>query len=75
MESENRIIRLKQVMHLTGLSRSSVYAAMQSEEAERMPASTKIGKRSVGWSEQDVKSWIAERIAASRQPRAEAATS
>jgi prophage regulatory protein len=51
----NRILRCKDVMDLTGLSRSTIYALMQEE---RFPASIKLSKRAVGWREKDICDWM-----------------
>ena len=51
----NRILRLPDVLDLTGLARSSLYAAMA---AGQFPKSIKIGKRAIGWLEADIQNWI-----------------
>ncbi|HBC3829042.1 MULTISPECIES: helix-turn-helix transcriptional regulator [Vibrio] len=53
------LLTLKEVMHLTGLRRSSIYKFM---EEGHFPKSVSIGGRSVMWSEEDVQSWILKRI-------------
>ncbi|WP_341372006.1 AlpA family transcriptional regulator [Vibrio parahaemolyticus] len=53
------LLTLKEVMHLTGLRRSSIYKFM---EEGYFPKSVSIGGRSVMWSEEDVQSWILKRI-------------
>lgn len=62
----HRIIRLPEVKNLTGLSRASIYAKMKSPEAG-FPRPISLGTKSVGWIEQEVADWIAQRIAQSRQ--------
>lgn len=59
----NRIIRMKELMHLTGLSRSSIYAFLKSGV---MGGKIKLGTRAVGFLESDVLAFIAARVAASR---------
>jgi len=54
------IIRLPQVIQKTGLSRSSIYAAIAKEE---FPAQIKLTKRSSGWLESEVDQWISDRVA------------
>jgi prophage regulatory protein len=54
-----RFLKLQEVMHLTQLSRSSIYASMKDET---FPHHIKIGKRSVGWTEESVQNWITNRI-------------
>jgi prophage regulatory protein len=58
-----RILRLGQVRELTGLCRSSIY---QLQAQKRFPRRIKIGARTVGWVENDVQRWIAEKISSSR---------
>lgn len=54
-----RIIRLKEVLNMTGLARSSVYRLMDSK---LFPAAVSLGDRAVGWVESEVQDWIALRI-------------
>ena len=56
-----RILRLPQVIDLTGLGRSMIY---QMEADLRFPKRVKIGTRAVGWIEQEVKAWLIKRIEA-----------
>lgn len=58
-----KILRLPQVCDLTGLGRSVIY---QMEADLRFPKRIKLGTRAVGWLEQEVHTWLANRIAASR---------
>lgn len=58
MEDINYILRLKQVMKITGLSRSSIYARMKKD----FPQSIKLGERSVGWLDIDIKNWVLARV-------------
>ena len=58
-----RLIRLPEVMHQTGLARSSIYDGIA---ASSFPKSIPLFGRNVGWIEAEVQQWIAERIAASR---------
>jgi prophage regulatory protein len=51
-----RIIRLPELMAITGLSRSTIYARM-AENA--FPAPVKLGARSVGWIASRVDAFIA----------------
>lgn len=55
MPNIERILRCKDVMALTGLSRSTLYA-MMSEGA--FPPSIKLSKRAVGWREAAIKAWM-----------------
>lgn len=54
-----RLIRLKEVIDCTGLSRSTVYKYI-SERTFPKPVS--LGDRSVGWIESEVNDWILARI-------------
>lgn len=55
----SRILRLKEVIRLTGLSRSSLYLQIASGQ---FPKQVKLtGARSVGWHENDVYQWIESR--------------
>ena len=55
----DRIIRLPEVIKMTGLSRSSIYAF---KDAGTFPETVKLGKRSVGWVEAQVIEWISTRV-------------
>ncbi|ENX3946944.1 AlpA family transcriptional regulator [Photobacterium damselae] len=54
-----RFIRLKEVMHVTGLGRSSIYNYMAEG---RFPKTVSLGGRAVAWVESEVEQWIKERI-------------
>lgn len=54
-----RIIRLRQVMARTGLSRSSIYEHIR---LGTFPKQIALGSHSVGWIEGEVDDWIAKRI-------------
>ena len=56
----NRLIRLKEVMDVTALSRSAIYRKMDSGD---FPQSVSIGDRAVAWVEKDVSDWIESVIA------------
>jgi prophage regulatory protein len=55
MENNNRILRLKDVQGLTGLSRSTIYEHMK---VKNFPQPVKLGSHSVGWIESEVQGWI-----------------
>lgn len=63
--AHNTIIRLPAVLARTGLSRSTVYAAMGRDE---FPAPLSLGARSVGWLESDIDTWLQTRIRLTRGP-------
>ncbi len=54
----NRIYRRHDVENITGLSRSTLYAMMAEGT---FPKPVKLGKRAVGWHEQDIQEWIQSR--------------
>lgn len=58
-----RLLRLREVCRTTGLCRSMIYR-MQAEN--RFPRRVKIGVRAVGWLEDEVAQWLADRVASSR---------
>lgn len=49
------ILRRKEVEKRIGLACSTIYAMMASGN---FPKSVKIGRRAVGWREQDIKDWL-----------------
>lgn len=53
-----KIMRLPEVIALTGLSRSTIYAYVKHEN---FPQPVKIGLRAMGWREGDVLDWIEAR--------------
>ncbi|NBX67229.1 MAG: AlpA family transcriptional regulator [Proteobacteria bacterium] len=61
--SQSRIIRLPEVKHRTGLSRSSIYAGIK---AGTFPHHIRLGARAVGWTLDSVTAWIATRTAQGR---------
>ncbi len=53
-----RLLRTKQVMAVTGLSRMTIYRL---ERAGLFPARRKLGENSVGWIDEDIILWIESR--------------
>ena len=51
----DNILRLPDVKKRTGLSRSSIYAFMKDG---KFPQSSRLGRRSIGWSELQVTEWV-----------------
>ena len=58
------ILRLPQVLDRTGLSRSSIYAKVSAGD---FPEPISLGARAVGWIEDEVLSWLTERVEVSRR--------
>lgn len=54
-----RIIRLKDVIEMTGLARSTIYKYM---DAGFFPKTVALGDRAVGWIEGEVQEWVISRI-------------
>ncbi|WP_133012441.1 AlpA family phage regulatory protein [Marinomonas flavescens] len=54
-----RLMRLKEVMRQTALSRSTIYNRMSEG---RFPKTVKIGERAVAWLECEIEDWIEEII-------------
>jgi prophage regulatory protein len=52
---EERLLRLPAVLHITGLSRSTLYRLVRSGE---FPAPMKVGRRCVLWPQSAVRDWI-----------------
>lgn len=50
-----RLIRLKEVMETTGLSRSCIYKYIDSGD---FPRNVPLGGSAVGWVESEVQDWI-----------------
>jgi len=55
---ETRLIRIHEVVRLTGLSVSAIYSAMARDE---FPRPVKIGRQAVAWRSRDVRDWINSR--------------
>lgn len=57
------ILRLPEVCKITGLSRSSVYRAMN-DENDDFPRPVRLSTRSVGWKSDAVMAWLDSRAEA-----------
>jgi prophage regulatory protein len=57
------ILRRRQVEARTGLSRSTIYQRMKEGT---FPSPISLGSKAVGWLENELDAWLAERIKASR---------
>ena len=60
----NIILRLPDVIKLTGLKRSSIYAY---EKSGNFPNRITISSRCVGWISEEINAWISDRIQNSRK--------
>lgn len=54
-----RLIRLKEVMRVTGLARSTVYKYIAEES---FPKPVSLGERCVGWVDDEVQDWIMAKV-------------
>ena len=61
-----RIMRLHEVMSVTGLGRSSVYKYMAHGT---FPQPVSLSDRAVGWVSVEIEEWVKERIAARDEQR------
>ena len=57
---KNQLIKLKEVLSITGLSRSYIYALAQQN---LFPKPVKLTERSSAWVAAEVEAWIESRIA------------
>jgi len=57
MRDPDRIVRLKNVLARTGLSRSTIYRKIAEGT---FPAQLKISTNGTGWRESDISRWIAD---------------
>lgn len=64
LRPNERILRIREVLYRTGLSRSVFYLHLKNGT---FPAPIRIGKRSVGWAEGQVSAWINQQIAQVRK--------
>lgn len=62
------ILRLPAVKARTGLSRSTIYLRVSEGT---FPTPVSLGGRAVGWVEDEIQTWLAGRIAASRKTAAQ----
>ncbi|MDX9689633.1 MAG: AlpA family transcriptional regulator [Proteobacteria bacterium] len=61
--TDEKIIRLREVLDRTGLSRSMAYALI---EQGQFPRPISLGARAVGWFSSQVDAWIASRVPTAR---------
>jgi prophage regulatory protein len=58
-----RMLRLPDVLKRTALSRSQIYRLIEQND---FPKQVRLGERAAGWVEEEVESWLRERIERSR---------
>ena len=58
--TEKAILRLREVVDLTTISKSRIYLLMAREE-DAFPRPIKLGIRSVGWRKAEVEAWLDSR--------------
>ena len=61
-----RILKLPQVIEVTGLARSSIYLKVSEKS---FPKPILLGSRAVGWLEHEVEEWIEKCIETSRSKK------
>ncbi|HCE3035699.1 TPA: AlpA family transcriptional regulator [Vibrio parahaemolyticus] len=54
-----RLIRLNEVLAMTGLSRSGMYRSI---EKQQFPKQVSLGDRAVAWVESEVQAWVVDRV-------------
>ncbi len=54
-----KFLRLKEVIAITALSRSSIYKFMSEQ---RFPQSISLGDRAVAWIETEIEEWMEEKL-------------
>lgn len=54
-----RLIKLKEVIHITGLARATIYKYMKEG---KFPLSVSLGERAVAWVEEEINDWILDKI-------------
>lgn len=60
----NQVLRLPEVIQITGLSRSTIYREMS---IGRFPTRIYLGARCVGWLSSEIAEWVELRIAERRK--------
>ena len=70
LSSTSRLIRRKELEHITGLSRSTIYDRLDSRSSrfdEDFPRPIKIGQSVVGWVQSEVAAYVEKMIRRSRE--------
>mgnify|MGYP000594812125 CR=1 FL=1 len=58
--TQERLLRLPEVIRTTGLSRSSIYRHMQAGE---FPSAVKVSAHASAWAQSEIQDWISARMA------------
>jgi prophage regulatory protein len=58
---QERFLRLPEVMHLCGISRSTIYDLIS---RNAFPQQVSLGGKNVAWLNSEIAAWMADRIAA-----------
>ena len=56
MRAHDRLVRLREVAAMVGLSKATIYRKVRAGE---FPAPVSVGSQSVRWRESDLQAWIA----------------
>ena len=56
----DRLIRIDEVLHICGLSRSALYASIQKGD---FPVQVKLSKKASAWVYSEILAWVRERAA------------
>lgn len=59
IDDRTRLLRLKEVMDIVGMKRSTIYEHIQTS---KFPRPINIGPRAVAWLNTDIQNWIAQRV-------------
>ena len=65
MPSDNRLLRLSEVMDKTGFGRASIYRYVA---LKKFPQPVKLGERAIAWRSGEIDAWIDERARVSATP-------
>lgn len=63
MKSDDRILKLKETIHICGKGRSSIYEAINKGE---FPSQIKIGRKAVGWLKSEIDEWLEKQVQSTR---------
>jgi prophage regulatory protein len=61
-----KLLRIQEVIRVTGLSRMTIY---RYEKSGEFPKRRRIGKNSVRWLDQDIETWMTSRPVATTETR------